>query len=152
MSDADALFWLRVMAIASALQVAILCAAVVAAVVVIRRAQARLGDWHRQHIAPVTARAHEAIDGVHDVAQRFRAIDDDVRNAVGRAGQRLHHTRVRVRAPFAGLVRGASAAIATLAFGRSNGRAARAAGPLDSQDLEDRERFTSEGGAHHARQ
>jgi hypothetical protein len=36
MTDADALFWLRVMAIASALQVAILFAAVLAAVVLIR--------------------------------------------------------------------------------------------------------------------
>jgi hypothetical protein len=152
MTDADAVFWLRVMAIASALQVAILFAAVLAAVVLIRRAQARLGEWQRQHIAPVTARAYEAIDAVHDMAQRFRAIDDDVRRTVGRAGQRLHHTRARVRAPFAGFVRGAGAAIATLAFGRLKKRAARTNGPLDAQDLEDRERFTSEGGSQHARQ
>ena len=152
MTDADALFWLRVMAIASALQVAILCVAVVTAVVLIRRAQARLDDWQRQHIAPVTAKAHEAIDAVHDMAQRFRAIDDDVRHAMGRAGQRLHDTRARVRAPFAGFVRSARAAIATLAHGRLNNRVARATGPLDPQDLEDRERFTSEGGAQHARQ
>jgi hypothetical protein len=100
----------------------------------------------------VTARAYEAIDAVHDMAQRFRAIDDDVRRTVGRAGQRLHHTRARVRAPFAGFVRGAGAAIATLAFGRLKKRAARTNGPLDAQDLEDRERFTSEGGSQHARQ
>ena len=73
----------------------------------IRRAQARLDDWQRQHIAPVAAKAYEAIDAVHDMSQRFRAIDDDVRHAMGRAGQRLHHTSARVRAPFAGLVRGA---------------------------------------------
>ena len=152
MTDADALFWLRVVAVASALQVAILGAAVLAVVVLIRRAQARLDDWQRQHIAPVTAKAHDAVDAVHDMAQRFRAIDDDVRRAMGRAGQRLHHTRARVRAPFAGLVRGAGAAIATLAFGRLKNRAARANRPLDAQDLDDRERFTSEGGAQHARQ
>jgi hypothetical protein len=148
MTDADALFWLKVMALASVVQVLILCGAVIAVVVMFRRAQLRLDEWQRQHIAPVTARAYEAIDAVHDAARRFRAIDDDVRHAMNRAGERLHHAGARIRGPFVGLFRGAGAAFAALAFGRAR----RSAPPLTSQDLEDRARFNSEGGANHARQ
>ena len=152
MADADALFWLRVMAVASALQVTILCAALVTAFVLVRRAQARLEEWQRQHIAPVAARAQAAIDVVNDVAQRFRAIDDDVRHAIGRAGDRMHQTGAKVRAPIVGLFRGARAAIATLAFGRDHRGGTPVSSPLSAQDRDDRGRFSNEGGAQHAHQ
>jgi hypothetical protein len=145
MTDSDALFWLRIVAVASVLQLTILCVATVAFAVMIRRAQSRLDDWHRQHVAPVIARAHEAIDAVHEAARRFRAIDDDVRHTLERVGLRWHHAGKRIRTPIAGVVRGARAAVAALAFGRR----ARPASPADRDDLE---RFTNEGGAQHARQ
>jgi hypothetical protein len=147
MSDTDALFWLRLIAVIGLVQVTILIAAVVGAAVFIRRTQARLDDWQRQHIAPVTARANEALGDVQDAAARFRAIDEDVRHALSGAAQRWHHAGARVRSPMAGAMRGVRAALATLAFGRQARRAAPA--PVDREDLE---RFTNEGGAHHARQ
>ena len=154
MTEPNAVVWLQVMAIASVIQLAILIAAGVALLLFVRRTQARLDEWQRQHLAPVAARAQHALDTVQEVATRIRAIDDDMRQVVTRAGERFNRAGVIARAataPLAGVVRGARAAIAAL----TNGRAARPlsarSAELTAEDIEDRARFTNEGGTYHAR-
>jgi hypothetical protein len=101
--DADATFWLSLIAIASIVQVLLVIAAAGALLFAVARLRARLDEIQRTQVAPLVARGHQALDRVEDTVAH-------VRDAAA---------RVRARAsPLVGLVRGLGAAVSTLANGR----------------------------------
>ena len=125
MSESSIPLWLGLIALASLLQVTMLVVAVVVVTKTARRMQALGAEIRREQIAPIVARAHNAIDGVQDVVARFRTYDDEVRRAVGRAGDRVHQVSDLMQTaswPLLGLVRGAGAAFSVLVNGRHHAR------------------------------
>jgi hypothetical protein len=130
-SDSTIPVWLSLIAIASLLQVTMLIVAVVIVAKSARQMQRLATEIRRDQIAPIVARAHNAIDEVQDVVARVRTYDDDLRRAVGRAGDRVNQVSDLMRTgswPLIGLVRGASAAFSVLVNGRHHGRANGAGG------------------------
>ena len=131
MGESSIPVWLSLIAIASLLQVTMLIVAVAIVARSAHRMQTLAADIRRDQVAPLVARAHHAIDEVEDVVTRVRAYDDDLRRAVGRAGDRVHQVSDLVRTgswPLVGLVRGASAAFSVLLNGRHHARADGAGG------------------------
>lgn len=149
MSSADATFWLSLIAIASVVQATLL---VVAAIVLFRTANTirrKADDIQARQIAPFMERARQLLDDVDDAARRVRTLDNDVRSAMTRAGERVDRVTSMVRrkiAPVAGVVRGARVALGVIAGSRPSAERMRTA-----RDEDDEARFTNEGGAHHAR-
>jgi hypothetical protein len=130
-SDATIPVWLSLIAIASLLQVTMLIVAVVIMARSARRMQTLAAEIRRDQITPVVARANHAIGEVQDLVARVQAYDDDIRRAVGRAGDRVHQVSDLVRTgswPLIGLVRGASAAFSVLLNGKHHARANGAGG------------------------
>ena len=131
MSESSIPVWLSLIAIASLIQVTMLIVAVVIVARSARRMHTLAADIRREQVAPLVARAHHAIDEVEDVVTRVRTYDDDLRRAVGRAGDRVHQVSDLVRTgswPLVGLVRGASAAFSVLLNGQHHARANGAGG------------------------
>ena len=131
MSDSTIPVWLSLIALASLLQVTVLIVAVVSLAKSARRMQTLATEIRRDQIVPIVARANHAIDEVQSVVARVQAYDDDVRRAVGRAGDRVHQVSDLFRTgswPLIGLVRGASAAFSVLMNGRHHTRANGAGG------------------------
>ena len=107
---------------------------VVAVIMVARNArkmQLLVAEIRRDEITPLVVRANHALDEVQSVISRVQTYEDDVRRAVGRAGDRVQQVSHFVRAgslPFLGILRGATAAFSILVNGRSNSRATGAGG------------------------
>ena len=131
MSDSTIPLWLSLIALASVLQVTMLTVAVIVVARNARKIQSLAAEIRREQISPLVERAHHAIDDVQDVVARVRTYDDDLRRAVGRAGDHVHQVSDLVRAgssPIVGIVRGATAALSVLVNGRNNARADGAGG------------------------
>jgi hypothetical protein len=131
MSESTIPIWLSLIALASLLQVTMLVVAVVIVAKSAQRMQTLVADIRREQLTPLVARAHHVVDQAQSVVARVRTYDDEIRSAVGRAGERVHQVTDRVRAgssPIVGIVRGANAALSVLLNGRHHSRAAGAGG------------------------
>ena len=131
MSDSTIPLWLGLIAFASLLQVTMLVVGVILVSRNARKMQLLVAEVRREEITPLVARANHAIDEVQSVVASFRSYDDQVRRAVGRAGDRVHQVSDLVRvgsSPLLGIVRGATAALSVLVNGRNHSRASDAGG------------------------
>jgi hypothetical protein len=160
---ATANVWLAVIAIASVVQLLIVVAMLVGAWRFYHRIEATVDRITREHIAPVSARAHQVIDDVEDVMARVRSLDDGMRKTWSRVGDGVSLATSAVRGrfwPVVGIMRGLKAGLATLgrtpAAGKT-GHKPRATvtkfspRDKDASDVEAEHRFAYEGGSSHAR-
>ena len=158
--------WLAVIAISSVVQLLIVIGVLVGAMRFYRRMEQTIEQISSQHIAPVSARAHEVIDEIEDVLARVRTFDDDVRRTLSRVGDGVGVATSAVRAkfwPVVGLLRGLKVGLSALARSETKASPKPAPpkptarekvtklSPKDASDLEAEHRFAYEGGASHAR-
>jgi hypothetical protein len=155
--------WLALIAISSVVQLLIVIGLLVGAFRFYRRMEKTVERITEQHIAPVSARAHQVIDEVEEVMARVRTFDDNLRRTLSRVGDGVGIAASAVRTrfwPVVGVLRGLKAGLATLArpedtASRSARTPARAKvtkpSPKDASDVEAEQRFAYEGGASHAR-
>jgi hypothetical protein len=155
--------WLALIAISSVAQLLMVLGVCIAAIRFSRRIERAVERIKKDHIAPVSDRAHKVIDEVEDVMARVRTIDNDVRRTLSRVGDGVGVATAAVRTrlwPVLGLLRGLRAGISTLAHApeRPAPRSARSArakvtklSPKDASDVEAEQRFAYEGGTSHAR-
>jgi hypothetical protein len=130
-SESTIPLWLSLIAVASLLQVTMLVVAVIVMARNARKMQLLATEIRREQIAPLVARANLAIDELQGVLSRVRTYDRDIRRAMSRAGDQVHHVSHLVRmgsSPFVGIVRGATAALSTLLNGKHDSRATGAGG------------------------
>jgi hypothetical protein len=71
--------WLAVLAIASALQTALLLGAVFALFRAYRKTAAAVERLEERHLAPISARLSLVVDDIQDMTARARRVDDVVR-------------------------------------------------------------------------
>jgi hypothetical protein len=71
--------WLAVLAIASALQTAMLLGAAIALFVAYRKTAAAVERLEQRHLAPISARLSLVVDDIQDMTARARRVDDVVR-------------------------------------------------------------------------
>src|SRR5687767_6765781 len=109
--------WLAVIAISSLVQLLIVVGLLVGAFRFYRRMEKTVEQITEQHIAPVSARAHQVIDEVEDVMARVRTFDDDMRRTLSRVGDGVGIAASAVRTrlwPVLGVLRGLKAGLSTL--------------------------------------
>jgi hypothetical protein len=157
--------WLAVIAISSVVQLLIVIAMLVGAWRFYRRIETTVDRITREHIAPVSARAHQVIDDVEDVMARVRSLDDGMRKTWSRVGDGVSLATSTVRGrlwPVVGIMRGLKAGLAALgrtpaaSSGRTSNRPRATVTKLsprdrDASDVEAEQRFAYEGGTSHAR-
>ena len=160
--------WLALIAISSVLQLLMVVGLLVGAWRFYHRIESTVDRITREHIAPVSTRAHQVIDEVEDVVARVRSFDDGVRRTLSRVGDGVSVATTVVRSrfwPVVGIMRGVKAGIAAL--GRTPARpAARTVRTVntpravvtefsprdkDASEVEAEQRFAYEGGSSHAR-
>ncbi|HYN06876.1 MAG TPA: hypothetical protein VES67_05765 [Vicinamibacterales bacterium] len=157
--------WLALIAISSVVQLLIVVGLLVGAWRFYHRIESTVDRITREHIAPVSARAHQVIDEVEDVMARVRSLDDGMRRTLSRVGDGVSLATSVVRSrfwPVVGIMRGLKAGLATL--GRTSAEpAARTVNKpratvtklsprdKDASDVEAEQRFAYEGGSSHAR-
>src|SRR4029453_2556262 len=126
MSSANATFWLSLIAIASVVQATLLVAVAIRLFRPASTMRSKVDKLHTRELAPPMTRARHLLDDVDDAVQRVRTMDDDVRHAVSNVSTRIDRITSLLRrrvAPVAGVVRGARAALASLANRRGPGPA-----------------------------
>jgi hypothetical protein len=135
--------WLAVIAIASAVQALLLLGATIGMLVMYKRLTAAVTAFERERLNPVMAEVHRVIADAHDVIERVKSIDDDVRHALSRTADKASHAAARVRTglwPAIGLSRGLLAAWRVFTARRH----------MLAEDARP-SRVAYEGGTHHVR-
>jgi hypothetical protein len=157
--------WLAVLAIVSVVQLLIVVGLLVGAWRFYHRIETAVDRITREHVAPVSARAHQVLDEFEDVMTRVQAIDDGMRRTLSRVGDGVNLATSAVRGrfwPVVGIMRGLKVGLATLARTPAKPAARQVSRPRatvtrlsprdkDASDVEAEQRFAYEGGSSHAR-
>jgi hypothetical protein len=149
--------WLAVMAIATVVQSVVIVGFAIVAFAIYRRTATALERIERDQVAPLVKRMHDAVDRIESIGERVEMMDDSVRDALHRTGDRVAKVASVVRAslwPVVGIGQGALAALhAFVARRPARPRPVRVTGRSGPRPLYEDEvaRFDYEGGIDHAR-
>src|SRR5262245_47562625 len=109
--------WVAIIAIATGLQTLLLLSAGLGVFLAYRRLTAQIDAIKQEYVAPLSARAHAAIDNVQELVDRVRRVDDQVRETLHRTTERASRVAGKVLWPVIGLNRGIWAAVTSFVAG-----------------------------------
>ena len=137
--------WVAIIAVATGLQTLLLCGIALGAYLGYRRIAAQVEAIKSEYVAPLTARAHAAIENVEDMVGRVRRADEEVREAIHRTTERASRVAGKILWPVIGLNRGIWTAITSFVAGYRDDRRTPAGAPAGRAGM------AYQGGTHHVR-